>query len=58
MRDYIRNTLNWAEDSITYTDPNGTDYTNMHYWDGIKTFRSSKGNKWAGQIKLIKDMAA
>jgi hypothetical protein len=56
LETFFKTTVNWSETSFTYTDPNGTVHTNMHYVGGLESFRSSRGDRWAGTIRLHKDI--
>ena len=53
---FFRTTVNRSETSFTYTDPDGTDFTNMRYVSGLETWRKVDG-KWFGQLVLSKDMS-
>ena len=57
LRDFIQNTVTWSESSFTFTDSNGTAFTNMHYLSGLESFRRTN-LLWAGQIRIAKDMSA
>jgi hypothetical protein len=57
LRDFIQDTAKWGSVSFTFTDSNGTAFTNMHYIGGLETFRRNK-LIWTGQIRLAKDMSA
>ncbi len=57
MRDYIQDTLSMSKTAFTYTDPFGTNHTNMHYLDGLREFEQING-KWNGIIQLFKDVSA
>lgn len=58
LRDFIKTNAKYSKNSFRYTDPFGTQHTNMHYTGGLEGFRSSVGNRWSGTITLAKDMSA
>jgi len=57
LRDFIQDTVSWSSGSFTFTDGNGTAFTNMHYISGLPDFRRRK-NLWFGRLRLAKDMSA
>jgi len=58
LRDFLKTNAQYSKNSFRYTDPFGTQHTNMHYTGGLEGFRSSVGNFWSGTINLAKDMSA
>jgi hypothetical protein len=57
LRDFIQDTVVWSEGSFTFTDSNGTAFTNMHYISGLESFRRIR-LLWSGRLRLAKDMSA
>lgn len=57
LRDFIQDTVTWSEGAFTFTDSNGTAFTNMHYMSGLEGFRRNN-LLWVGSIRLVKDMSA
>ena len=57
LRDFIQDTVDWAALPFSFTDSNGTTFTNMHYISGLPQFRRIKG-RWVGSLRLAKDMSA
>ena len=57
LRNFIQDTVKWSTTAFTFTDSNGTAFTNMHYISGLETFRRTN-TLWFGAIRLSKDMAA
>jgi hypothetical protein len=57
LRDFIQDTAKWSSVAFTFTDSNGTAFTNMHYISGLESFRRNR-NLWFGSIRLAKDMSA
>ena len=57
LRDFIQDTVKWSSLSFTFTDSNGTAFTNMHYISGLPEFRR-RNSLWFGAIRLSKDMSA
>ena len=58
LANFLKNDTNWAETPVTYTDPFGTNHTNMHIVSTLAEFRRVAYDKWAGTLRLVKDMAA
>ena len=57
LRNFIQDTVNRSETPFTFTDSNGTAFTNMHYIAGLPQFRRN-GTLWSGEIRMAKDMSA
>jgi len=57
LRNFIQDTARWGSVAFTFTDSNGTAYTNMHYISGLESFRRNN-LIWTGAIRIAKDMSA
>lgn len=53
---FIKTTINYSATAFTYTDPFSTAHANMRYLTGIRSFKQSKGQRWAGTLVLRKDL--
>ena len=57
LKTFIQTNCEWSKTAFTYTDPHGTDHTNMHYLRGFP-FKGGPGDLWSGTLELHKDMSA
>ena len=57
LRDFIQDRVSWSATAFTFTDGNGTAFTNMHYISGLPDFRRRK-TLWYGLLRIAKDMSA
>ena len=57
LRNFVQDTVKWSSLPFTFTDSNGTAFSNMHYLGGLEGFRRNRSH-WFGSIRLGKDMSA
>ena len=58
LRNFIQDDITWSTTLFTYTDAFASAHANMRYIRGLPQFRSSKGNRWSGDIVISKDKSA
>lgn len=58
LRDFIITTVSWSKLAFSYKDPYATTHTDMHYLGGLPEAVSSRGDRWACDLRIAKDMTA